>query len=243
MERLTEKHIEHLRFIGRVDFVGPQHLMSRFGISRATAYRHLALLREHELIRRVPELPLPREIHLATNNGLRFAGLPLREWTPSIYGSVHSLTCTEVVAALEQVGLTCITEREIFAHQRLHKDDRYQVKLLWTQRQSRTHRPDIAIPLGKNGDFIAIEVELVPKARDRWFDILSSFSTRLDSGYVQGVLYITAPGVSQKMLTVIAEQARLGPRFKVVSLGDPEIFPALKSLATAAGEARQARAA
>lgn len=236
MERLTKKHIELLRFIARVDFVQPQHVIARYGISRATAYRQLARLRRHGLIRRTDELPMLGEAHLATRDGIQLADLPLHESAPSNYTYSHSLACTDVVTEFEASGIECLTEREILAHQRLTKDNKYLFGLRRSERLSKTHRPDVVVEVSWEGHFVAIEVELVPKSLDRWIDIFGAFEDRVGVDGFLGVLYITGSAVSQKRLASLAIGTRLESRFKSVPVADPEMILALESIVIKANQ-------
>lgn len=230
MERLTKKHIELLRFIARVDFVQPQHVMARRGISRATAYRQLARLREHGLIRRADELPMLGEAHLATRDGIQLTDLPLHESAPSNYTYSHSLACTDVVTEFEASGIECFTEREILAHQRLTKDNKYLFGLRRSERLSKTHRPDVVVEVSQEGHFVAIEVELAPKNLDRWTDIFGAFEDRVEVDGFLGVLYVTGSTVGQRRLSKLAAGTLLESRFKSVPVGDSGMIPAFRSI-------------
>ncbi len=243
MERLTKKHIELLRFIARVDFVQPHHVMARYGISRATAYRQLARLRAHGLIRRTDELPMLGEAHLATRDGIELADLSLNESAPSNSTYSHSLACTDVVTEFEASGIECLTEREILARQRLAKNNKHLFALHRSERKSKTHRPDIVTEASREGHFVAIEVELVPKNLDRWIDIFGAFEDRVDVDGFLGVLYITGSTVGERRLAKLASGTRLESRFKSIPVKDPGMIPALKSIVIEASRDRKRKAA
>jgi hypothetical protein len=234
MERLTKRDLEFLRFIARVGVAQPNNLITRFGISRATAYRRMKLLSDLGHLSRTPNVSPDGDIYSATRSGIAMTGLPLRVAKVNSYTMTHSFAMTEVVGRLERIGIDCLTEREIFAYRRTEEIDRYVFPLLRPKnRWATTHRPDIVCEVPGEDTFVAIEVELSPKENDRWDDTLRSYANRVGINGFAGVFYLVGPGAERKRLSRRAQDTMLGDRFQLLDIAAPDFVPSLQAILAA----------
>lgn len=244
MERLTKRDMEILRYVTRVGVAQPTDLMTRFDVSRATAYRRLKLLSDLGHLSRERNLSPSGDVFIATRLGIARSDLPLRVPKVSSWTLQHSFAMTDVVGRLERAGLACMTEREVLAHKRVEESNRYVFPLLRPKiRWANTHRPDIVCEVPGHDVFVAIEVELSPKENDRWDDILHSYANRVGFDGFVGVLYLVGPGAESKRLKRRAEYTSLNERFQLVKLEDPKILAGFNRVLIADAEQSRRRAA
>jgi hypothetical protein len=244
MERLTKRDMEILRFIARVGVAQPNNLITRFGISRATAYRRTKFLSELGHLSRTPNISPDGDVFIATRSGIAMSELPLREPKVCRFTMPHSFAMTEVVSQLERCDIDCLTERELLAQRRIDESERYVFPLMRPKnRWAKTHRPDIVCEVPGEDVFIAIEVELSPKDNERWDDILHSYANRVGINGFAGVLYLVGPGAERKRLSRHAQDTMLGDRFQLLDIAAPDFVPSLQAILAAGPQPPIRRAA
>lgn len=234
MERLTQRDMDILKFAGRQRCVRPEHIEDRFDISRATAYRRLALLVDLGLLAGVDRVSPSGQVFAATREGLAATNKNLRPAEPTAWHLPHDEAMTAVVCALESQHVDCLTERELTAHSRIEQDDRYVFELMAERnRRPIRHRPDIVCEIPNANKFIAIEVELSPKNVDRWRDILRGFAHRVHVDGFIGVLYVVGPDARATRIAELARETSLGERFQIRPTCDPDLLDGLVSIVNA----------
>lgn len=244
MNRLTKRELAALTFIARVGVVQPSHLMQRFEIGRATAYRRVKKLSELGLIAATNFNLGGVYTFAATKTGIATTELPLRVANPSWYSLTHDFAMTRVVAELERLSVDCVTEREMIAIRRTEESDRYSFPVQRTStRSAPTHRADIACEIPEHNKFIAIEVERSPKDNVRWDSYLQGYANRVGHDGFLGVLYLVGTQSEHKRLATRASYTSLGDRFQLRRLDDGNILDGLAALIRADKPVRERRAA
>jgi hypothetical protein len=228
MERLTPRDMDILEFAGRQTSIRPEHVEDRFGVSRATAYRRLRWLDELGLVAHFDRVSTKGQVFAATRKGLTTANLPLPPAEPNAWTLRHEEAMTAVVCDLESQNVDCLTERQLIAHNRFARNDRYTFELREARNNRRVgHRPDIVCEIPDVDKFVAIEVELSPKNVSRWRDSLSAFSSRVNVDGFIGVLYVADSAARPSRIEELAREAGLGRRFQLRSTSDPDLLGGL----------------
>lgn len=188
----AQRDWEIVLWVARIGAVTVGQLRARFKLGRTVAYRRIAACMAAGLLERIETLRGQPALIRSTRRGLRFTGLGLRtaEIRPDLVG--HWIACGDVALVLEaEFGQGAIlSEREIRA---LETDERRAVaSAVLGERPDGSeilHRADLAVCA--EGEVVAIEVELTPKAPQRLEAIVRAWRR---SRTVAGVRYYAWPG-------------------------------------------------
>ena len=181
-----------VRWVARMGAVTLAQLRARFELGRTVAYRRVAACAAMGLLERVETLRGQPALIRATRRGLRFAGVQLRvaQVRPELVG--HWIACGDVALALEaEFGPgAVVSEREIRA---LEADEGQPVaSAVVGERPDGSeilHRADLAVR--PDGHWLAVEVELTPKAPERLEAIVRAWRR---ARWLAGARYYAWPG-------------------------------------------------
>ena len=187
-----------VRWVARMGAVTVTHLKARFELGRTVAYRRTAACVAAGLLERVETLRGQPALIRATRRGLRFTGVRLRvaQVRPELVG--HWIACGDVALLLEaEFGPGAIlSEREIRA---LERDQGRPVASAVVGESpdgsEMLHRPDLAV--SSDGHWLAVEVELTPKATQRLEAIVRAWRR---ARWVAAVRYYVSPGTTSEGL-------------------------------------------
>ncbi len=164
--RLTTRDLELLKWLGRQRMATVEQLETRFGLSRAIAYRRLAALRSFRAVAHERILHRTAGVYSATGEGLKLAGLP--------YSAKRGIALATYAHDLELTTLCIELEREFGAERVLTERDLRHAERAGTEPRfapyagvyrRRRHYPDLAVE-GYQGELpLLVEFERVPKAR------------------------------------------------------------------------------
>jgi hypothetical protein len=187
-----------VRWVARMGAVTLAHLRARFELGRTVAYRRIAACMAAGLVERVETLRGQPALIRATRRGLRFTGVHLRvaQVRPELVG--HWIACGDVALLLEtEFGPGAVlSEREIRA---LERDDARLVASAVVGESPDgsqiLHRPDLAV--GSDGHWVAVEIELSPKAPERLEAIVRGWRR---ARWLAGARYYVSPGTTSQGL-------------------------------------------
>jgi hypothetical protein len=191
-------------------------LRSRFGLGRTVAYRRIAACSAAGLLERVETLRGQPALIRATRRGLRFTGTRLRiaEIRPELVG--HWIASGEVALLLEaEFGAdVLLTEREIRAIEAEEGCPVASAVVGETPDGSELrHRADLAVR--RDGEVLAVEVELTPKAPRRLEGILRGWRR---ARWLAGVRYYARPGPTSQALVRAVLATHSGERVEIREL-------------------------
>jgi len=210
---------EIVRWVGRLGAVTIDQLRLRFALGRTVSYRRVAACVEGGLLERVNLLRGRPALIRATRRGLRVAGLPLgvAQAPPELVG--HWIACGWVALALEcEFGADALrSEREIRVAERWSERPVASAKLGETpDGADRLHRADLAVV--RDGQAIAIEVELTPKAPRRLEGIVKAWRR---ARWVDSVRYYVPEGQTRGGVERAVARMRAADRIEVVPIEGP----------------------
>ncbi len=217
MPRISERDLELVRFAARVKLVTPTIVADRFGVHVVTAYRRLAVLNDTGFLDSSTQ-PAFGRVHYATRAGIANVGLDLHPGRFSLATLTHDVALAQVAATFERAGYPCLTERELRFHERNESDGRYIVEHQRDGRRIR-HFPDLALEHPQADAFVALEVELSNKSRERRRAILKGYSHRVDVQGLAGVLYLAGGMCRPQQLSTLADDVALGDAFALAEFG------------------------
>ncbi|MEK6326630.1 MAG: hypothetical protein AABM66_03765 [Actinomycetota bacterium] len=187
-----------VRWVARMGAVTLAHLRARFDLGRTVAYRRVAACVAAGLLERVETLRGQPALVRATKRGLRFTGVQLRvaQVRPELVG--HWIACGDVALLLEtECGQGAVlSEREIRALER--DQGRSVASAVMGESPDGSeirHRPDLAVR--SDGQWVAVEIELTPKAPDRLAAIVRAWRR---ARWVAAVRYYASPGTTSQGL-------------------------------------------
>jgi hypothetical protein len=154
----------------------------------------------------------------ATKRGIHFVGvpLPIAKVRPELVG--HWIACGDAALALEaEFGTEAlVSEREIRV---LERDaGRRVASAVVGERPEGSeilHRPDLAVR--SDGHWLAVEVELTPKAPERLEAIVRAWRR---ARWVAGVRYYVSPGATSQGLARAVRATHSEARIEVLEIGD-----------------------
>lgn len=207
---------EIVRWVARMGAVTLAQLQGRFELGRTVAYRRIAACAAVGLLERVETLRGQPALIRATRRGLRFTGVQLRvaQVRPELVG--HWIACGDVALALEvEFGSgTVVSEREIRALER--NEGRPVASAVAGERPDGSeilHRPDLAVH--SDGRWLAVEIELTPKAPERLEGIVRAWRR---ARWVAGVRYYVSPGVTWTALVRAVRATHSEKRIAICNL-------------------------
>jgi hypothetical protein len=182
-----------VRWVARMGAVTLAHLRIRFELGRTVAYRRIAACTQAGLLERVETLRGQPTLIRATKRGIDFVGvpLPIAKVRPDLVG--HWIACGDAALALEaEFGTEAlVSEREI---RLLERDAGRRVASAVVGERPEgpeiLHRPDLAVR--SDGHWLAVEVELTPKAPERLEAIVRGWRR---ARWLAGARYYVGPGV------------------------------------------------
>lgn len=183
-----------VRWVARMGAVTLAHLRARFELGRTVAYRRIAACVAAGLLERVETLRGQPALIRATRRGLRFTGVDLRvaQVRPELVG--HWIVCGDVALLLDaEFGQGAVlSEREIRALERDQGQPLASAVVGESPDGSEIlHRPDLAVR--SDGHWVAVEVELTPKAPERLAAIVRAWRR---ARWVAAVRYYVRPGTT-----------------------------------------------
>jgi hypothetical protein len=187
-----------VRWVARMGAVTLAHLRIRLELGRTVAYRRIAACTQAGLLERVETLRGQPALIRATKRGLHFVGVPLSiaKVRPELVG--HWIACGDVALALEaEFGPEAlVSDREIRV---LERDaGRRVASAVVGERPDGSeilHRPDLAVR--SDGRWLAVEVELTPKAPERLEAIVRAWRR---ARWLAGARYYVSPGTTSQAL-------------------------------------------
>jgi hypothetical protein len=184
-DRISERDLEVLRYVGRFGIVPRQAVAVWAGTGRTVTLTRERRLRISGLISVLPPVGSVGPFSIATRAGLRLCELyELRPASFSYAEAIHQARCALLGAQLERAGESVLSEREIAMEERLAKRRIYSAQLP----RGSQHRPDL-IRLTTEGPE-AIEVELSSKGASRLDLLLRSWRRAVVERKVRGILYL-----------------------------------------------------
>lgn len=220
---------ELVRFAARAKLVTPELAMTCFGMKRANAYRRLSTLTSAGLLTEVVRSPFGR-LHYATPAGIAFSGFDFAAPRFSFATFEHDYAIAQTCALIEARRVTCLTERELRAHERATADGRYVFTAEPNGTRFTRFLPDLALESPEGNGWIAIEIDLSYKTAARRRAILTAYLLELGQADFAGVLYIAGARSRRRCLTRLADEIGLGDGFAITTLNDEAPVRALQSL-------------
>lgn len=214
---LTSRDGQIVRWVGRIGAVTVDQVASRFDLGRSVAYERVAACVEAGLLSRVRVLHRAPAFLVATRAGLRLAGLTLPVVRVSPALANHHLACGVVAVWLERAygHGSVLSERELVFEERLAGRALASARVGTLESGApKLHRPDFAAETGQK--WTAVEVELTAKAPRRLERILRAWRR----AGVGEVLYVVAPGTTQRALERAVKATRSDDAVRIVSLED-----------------------
>jgi hypothetical protein len=208
---------ELVRWIARLGAVEIGHVQERFAVCRSVSYAVVARLVSARLIERIATLPGDPTLLSATPQGIRYAGLGLPAARVAAGAVDHWLACADVAIWAERRWSpeALMTERELrFAELDAPKPIASAIVDELPDGGPMLHRPDLVVR--ENGNVIAIEVELTPKAPRRLERIVRSWRR---ARHVAQTLYLCPPGPTQRAVERAIERTHATERVGVRELG------------------------
>jgi hypothetical protein len=207
-----------VRWVARMGAVTLTQLRARFELRRTVAYRRIAACVAAGLLERVETLRGQPVLIRATRRGLRFTGVRLRvaQVRPELVG--HWIACGDVALLLEEEfgPGAVLSEREIRA---LERDEaRLAASAVVGESPDGSeilHRPDLAVRSA--GHWVAVEIELTPKAPERLEAIVRAWRR---ARWVAGVRYYVSPGATSEGLARAVRATHSEARIEVLDVGD-----------------------
>jgi hypothetical protein len=209
---------ELVRWIARLGAVEIGHVKERFGTCRSVSYAVVARLVDAGLIERIATLPGDPTLLSATRQGIRYAGLGLPAARVGPGAVDHWLACADVAIWAERGWgrESVMSERELrFAELDASKPIASAIVDELPDGRPMLHRPDLVVR--EDGNVIAIEVELTPKAPRRLERIVRSWRR---TRYVSQILYLCPPGPTQRAVERAVAATHAQERVEVVDLGE-----------------------
>lgn len=216
--RRQSREREIVRWIARMGAVSVEHVRRRWAVGRSVGYALVARLVEAGLLERVATLPGDPTLLRATHYGLRYGrvGLSVAKISP---GQVdHWLACADVALWAEgRWGADALmSERELrFAELESRQSIGSAVVGELHYGRELFHRPDFLVT--DNGQAVAIEVELTPKAPRRLEHLVKSWWRARNVGQV---IYVVPEGPTERAVKRAIDRAYAGDRVRLISLGD-----------------------
>jgi hypothetical protein len=186
------------------------------GRGRSETYRHLARGTELGLLARIALLRGVGALVVATDEGHDLVGSGLAQARLGPAAVVHAATCSGVAArlALDCPKQTLISDAELRRDEAIEGRPIASAALARSEGQERLHRPDLVL-LGDERP-TAIEVELSPKAPKRLAEIVGAWRR---ASYVDEVVYLCAPGVTQRAVSAAVQKTKAEGRVRIIELG------------------------
>ncbi len=229
-QRTIDRDREIVKFAGRAKILTIDVLRSRFDISKTRGFVRMDQLVKAGYLAST-DIHGYQRVHRATRDGFAWSNLGLAPTKVSRATLPHDIALATLVGRLEKVGFSCVTEREMRAHQRAEADGRYVIST-WDRGRIVNHFPDIAFENPRTGSYFAIEVELTTKSRVRRYAILRGFNERVDVNGLGGVLYLAGPDCTTPQLKSIANEIGLDEAFVCTSFNGGVPITELKRLVT-----------
>lgn len=193
-----------------------EDIQALIGRGRSEAYRHIAKGIDLGLLDRVSLLRGQPALIVATADGhsLAASGLPVVRLSP---GSVtHAAACSGVAVELASRHPEC----DLISDAELRRDEALAARPIASaglgdrrDGQPRLHRPDLVL-LGE-GRPTPIEVELSPKAPQRLLEIVRAWRR---ASHVEEVVYLCAPGLTQRAVEAAVKKAHAHERVRVIPI-------------------------
>lgn len=175
------RSFEALRWLERVDVAGLEPLGAVLGVGWRTTYSHVERLAAGGLVVRVYD----REgsVVAITRRGRRLLGADDGDvWS----GGTHGLGLAHGRALSWAAAFQTMAGRRFIADRHLRRDRRWQLPVIWPGSRG-THRPDMVVEMGDR--WLAVEVELTPKAPRRLRAILDGYAVAIAEGRLRAVSY------------------------------------------------------
>jgi DNA-binding transcriptional ArsR family regulator len=175
------RSMEALRWLERVDVAGLEPLGAVLGVGWRTTYSHVERLAAAGLVVRV----FDREgsVVAITRRGRRVLGADDGDvWSGAGLGLAHGRALSWAAAFQTMLG------RDFIADRHLRRDRRWQLPVIWPGSRG-THRPDMVVDMGDR--WLAVEVELTPKAPRRLRAILDGYALAIADGRLRAVSYVS----------------------------------------------------
>ncbi len=195
--QLSEREMSILKFINEFGFCEVSHIMQRFNLGRSTCYEQMKVLRRFEMLNHAEVLPNYPGVYYLTVKAARLldTDLPYFSQVPrNAYVHHMAVLRTYLKVKTEYPACEWITERRLIRQK--YED----------MPGSKEHLPD-GIVILTDGSWIAIEVELTMKARQRLITILSDYA--VDKSFSE-VWYFCSPHI----MAAITEAALSFPKIK-----------------------------
>jgi hypothetical protein len=205
---------ELVRFVGRHGVVSVEHVMEAMGVGRTAAYRRVAACIEGGLLERLAVLRSEPSLLRATRSGLRYAGLGLAVATVSPGAIRHSLICASVAQRVVRANgeNAVMTERELVLAERIEGEAIASAEVGRPRGgRARLHRPDLVV--FREGERIAVEVELTPKAPYRLDELIRAWRRAL---CVEEVHYLCEPGQTHRAVERAVARVRADQKVTVI---------------------------
>jgi hypothetical protein len=187
-----------VEWVGRLGAAGADQVMAHFGLGRTVAYRRLGACVDAELLALVRLLHGQPGLYVATQRGLRFAGLDeFSVCRVSVASATHWQTCARLAVWLERThpGFVVRSERELrVAERRVGRPLASAVLPAGASRRERPHRPDLLLMPREGGRPVVVEVELSVKGPRRLEAICRAWA-RCQG--IAGVRYYATPAAER----------------------------------------------
>lgn len=215
---LTDRDGQIVAWIGRIGPVGVEHVVGRFEMSDATAYRRLksltgdGMLEHHMLLYQRPGL------YTATKKGLRWQGLERLSPSKICAGDFeHAWQVARAAMRLHQAlpDWDVVGEREIRAIEIEDKDLFASVQIAKYADRQVLHLPDLALALPGRG-VVPIEVELSVKSTSRLAAICRGWAR---ARHIDRVYYLATPKTARAVKRA-ASTGNAADRVRVLALDD-----------------------
>jgi hypothetical protein len=180
--RITDRDVEIIRWIGRHRVATAEQVRRRFfGRWPSRAYGRLAGLVERSLLKRDFWRDKEPAVYLATDAGLRLAGLRLSPARPDYSRIPHDLLVVDISERLlsENPGASWITEREVRSDLTRAALQKGSGRMLLDPRRGRIPDGILVLPDGRR---VGLEVELSPKPTVSYATILSKYAELFGTG-------------------------------------------------------------
>ena len=186
---MSRRDLEVLEFVARYGLVTRGVVAAWAGTGATVTWTRERRLCQAGLLRTVPTYEDGAPLLLCTRRGLLACGrteLGLARFSEA--RAHHSVVAAMLGAELELAGARVLSEREIFARERLTGERIYSAPL----RNGRYHSADLV----RLGDAIeAIEVELTPKAPRRLDELVRAWRRAIVARRIGRVVYRCSPEV------------------------------------------------
>jgi hypothetical protein len=223
----TERDAGIVDWIGRLGAAGAEHVMTRFQMSRSTAYERLNSLTKDGLLEHHAVLFGRPGMYSASSAGLRWQALDrlgICRVRPGGFEHAWQVAQTAVELHRSLSGWDILSERELRTIEADSRDLYASIQIGQISGHPRLHRPDLVLA-SSSGRVVPVEVELSIKAASRLAAICRGWAR---ARHISSVYYLAAAGPARAVQRAV-RSASATDRVTVLALEDVPLLTAAES--------------